>query len=150
MKIKLTKGMEAVVCDCHYDLVKDMNWQYHINGYALSHRYEGDVHKIVRMHRVINNTPVGLDTDHINRNKLDNRCDNLRTATRSQNNRNAKLRVNNTSGLRGVTWDKANKKWVAQISFNKKTKKLGRFTSIKDAANAYNNASLKLYGEFHV
>lgn len=74
-----------MVCDCHYDLVKDIKWQYHENGYAVSGLYIDGRHKILRMHRIINNTPEGYDTDHINGYKLNNHCHNLRTATRSEN-----------------------------------------------------------------
>ena len=134
--IALTKGKRALVCGCHYNLVKGRRWQYHKNGYAISGEHVDGRHKLVRMHRIINNTPRGLDTDHINRNKLDNRCSNLRTATRTQNNFNASLRSDNTSGHKGVTWDKTTKKWVAQICAGGKVKKIGRFCRIEDAISA--------------
>jgi len=135
--IKLTKGMVAIVCNCHVGLIRDYHWQYHKNGYAVSGYYDNDgKHHFRRMHRIVNNTPVGFDTDHINRNKLDNRCSNLRTATRSQNNLNSGLRSDNTSGYKGVTWDKVNNKWVAQYQRNGITKKIGRFSSVEAAQEA--------------
>ena len=87
----------------------------------------------IYMHRIINNTPKNLFTDHINRNKLDNRQSNLRSLSPSESSQNRGLFRNNTSGYRGVTWDKLNKKWLAQIYTNKKQVCLGRYISIKDA-----------------
>lgn len=147
--INLTKGRSTVVCDCHYDLVKNEHWQYHDNGYAITGKYQEGKHRILRLHRLVNQTPSGYDTDHINGDKLDNRCANLRTATRSQNNRNSKIRVNNTSGHRGVTWDRVNKKWVAQITFGGRTKKIGRYSTVTDAVIAYNGVSEIVYKDFH-
>lgn len=98
--------------------------------------YDNGVHHMRRMHRVVNGTSEGLDTDHINRDKLDNRCVNLCPATRTQNNYNSKIRSDNTSGVKGVTWDKVNNKWVAQLQQFGKNKKIGRFSSIEAAQEA--------------
>ena len=81
--------------------------------------------------------------DHINQNKLDNRIENLRLASRSKNAANKKVRPNK-SGYRGVYPSKD--KWIAQISIEGKVKALGRFSSKEDAALAYNRAALQLWG----
>lgn len=86
--IKLTKGFKTKVCDCHYDLIKDMKWHYNAR-YAM-HTYRvggkrGTGYGRLYMHRIINNTPEHLETDHINRDSLDNRCVNLRSVTSSEN-----------------------------------------------------------------
>ena len=57
--------------------------------------------------------------DHINNNRVDNRIENLREATRIQNNQNANIRKDNTSGIKGVFYDKRNKKWIACLHYNK-------------------------------
>lgn len=86
--------------------------------------------------------------DHCNRNKLDNRKENLRPCTDSQNGTNKNLRVDNTSGVIGVYWFSRDKKWKAQININKKTKGLGTFDNKKDAIKARLKAEVEHYGEF--
>lgn len=88
------------------------------------------------------------DIDHINGNPSDNRWINLRLASRSQNNGNTKLRANNTSGCRGVSWDKSTQRWSANCKFNKKYVFRGLFDSFDDAKDAYEFAYRKHFGEF--
>lgn len=89
--------------------------------------------------------PLG-DTDHIDCVKSNNQWSNLREATRSQNNQNVKiLRRNNTSGYRGVSWNKALKKWQARICLHGKEKFLGLYTSPEEAHQAYLTAKMSLY-----
>lgn len=86
--------------------------------------------------------------DHINGDKSDNRWSNLRLANKSQNAANTKLLSTNKSGKRGVSWDKINEKWVAQIRSDGKIRKIGRFLTIEEAAKAYEDEFKKLHGEF--
>ena len=86
--------------------------------------------------------------DHINQIKEDNRWLNLRCATRSQNLANTKKMKTNTSGYKGVSWKKKNKKWGVKICFQNKQVHLGYFESLEDAALAYNKKALELFGEF--
>lgn len=83
--------------------------------------------------------------DHINRNPIDNRIENLREVTRSQNQQNRAQDPRNTSGARGVTWSKHSKKWRAQIRINRKTIYLGYFDVVEDAARAYAAAAKKYH-----
>lgn len=84
------------------------------------------------------------EVDHINGNKLDNSKENLRLATRGENNRNVTKRKSNTSGFKGVSWNKGSGKWVANIGYNGKQIYLGLFTDINKANDAYIEAS-KIY-----
>jgi hypothetical protein len=86
--------------------------------------------------------------DHINNDAGDNRIENLRAASRSQNGYNSKLASNNKSGYKGVSWLKENKKWRASITFNKKTIYLGRFDNVEEAAEVVRKAREELHGEF--
>jgi hypothetical protein len=86
--------------------------------------------------------------DHINESKNDNRWSNLRIATSSQNRMNIGLRSDNTSGYKGVSWNKGSRKWICTIGINGKTKYLGLYLDVKEAHNAYKKASLKYHGEF--
>lgn len=105
--------------------------------------------KITTLHRFLTNFE-GI-TDHINRNKLDNRICNLREATPSQNNYNQTKQKNNQSGYKGVSYDKYRKgprKWRAQGKLNGKNKKIGRFTTALEAAHAYDAFAKQHHGEF--
>lgn len=85
--------------------------------------------------------------DHINSNKVNNKIENLRAASHSQNSWNAKMPKTNTSGIKGVSWHKKSCRWRAQITFC--GKKISRsFDSIQQAAQAVNTARLQLHGEF--
>jgi hypothetical protein len=86
--------------------------------------------------------------DHINGNPSDNRISNLREANESQNGFNRKLNSNNTSGHKGVTFDKKSKKWQAYVTVNKKLKYLGQFESLELAALVAKEARIKYHGEF--
>lgn len=97
------------------------------------------------LHRFVLSAPKGLDVDHINGDTLDNRRENLRTATRSQNaiNRHAKL-PGKTSRFRGVSWDRHKGRWRAFVS----RLHIGYFASEDAAAKAYDEAVRRLYGRF--
>lgn len=86
--------------------------------------------------------------DHRDTVKSNNRISNLREATKSQNNVNKGLMSNNTSGYKGITFDKYTNRWKCRLSFNGKTYDLGRYDSPKEAAKAYDKASLKYHDEF--
>jgi hypothetical protein len=82
--------------------------------------------------------PAGFEVDHACRNKGCSRPSHLRLATRKQNMENVAgaNRNNTTSGVRGVHWNKADKKWVAQVGHNHKTHYVGRFDTLSEAAAA--------------
>jgi len=91
--------------------------------------------------------PLG-EIDHINLDKSDNRWSNLREATHSQNTMNRPRRIDNTSGCKGVVWDRSRNKWAARIKLPERNKHLGRFSDREDAARAYELAALEHFGEF--
>jgi hypothetical protein len=86
--------------------------------------------------------------DHINGCPDDNRIENLRDCTSSQNQYNKRLSKTSKSGVKGVCWSYVAKKWIAQITTNKKRKYIGSFDSLLDAEVAINNARRKFHGEF--
>jgi hypothetical protein len=89
-----------------------------------------------------------LEIDHANGVKNDNRISNLREATRSQNMANTNVPKNNTSGAKGVYFDKVNQKWMAYIMLNQRAKNLGRFDSFEEAVSVRRNAAGRIFGEF--
>ena len=149
-KIKLTKGKYTIVDNEDFEYLNQWKWFFKDTGYAVRSEYmKLGINRYKRwrvyMHRVINNTPDNLQTDHINHNGLDNRKTNLRTVTNQQNAFNAGLSSANTSGAKGVSWSKTRKKWCAYIHINSKAIPLGRFFNIKDAISARKKAELKYH-----
>jgi len=89
-----------------------------------------------------------LIVDHIDGNKANNKIENLRQATKAENAWNSKIHKHNTSGIRGVSWNKQTSKWRAAINVNGKALHLGRFNDIKDAENAVKLARQTYHGQF--
>jgi hypothetical protein len=145
-KIKLTRGKYAVVDDEDFAALNQWNWCCDSSGYAARDVGGRKNKKRVLMHRLLNNTPDGFVTDHINRNKLDNRKANLRSLTQRQNTYNSSLSKNNKSGFNGVCWWKHPRGqgyWVATIKVNYKKIHLGYFKKLADAVNARKLADQK-------
>jgi len=86
--------------------------------------------------------------DHIDGNSLNNKIENLRQATQSQNLANSGKRSINTSGYKGVSYRKDTQKWIAQITVNRKHISLGCYKSPQEAHLAYQTGSKKYFGEF--
>jgi hypothetical protein len=143
----------AIVDDEDFEYVSQFTWEL-AAGYARrtvsSRRVLGKRQQTrALMHREINRTPEGMMTDHINRNPLDNRKENLRTCTSADNQRNhGKRNIPTSSKYKGVFWDKKNNKWKASIKVYGKNFHLGRFECEEDAALAYNVAASTHFGDF--
>ena len=104
-------------------------------------------------HRVIyrmvyGEIPVGMEIDHKNRVRDDNRIENLRLATRSENVRNSTIRSSNTSGFIGVSWCKKMRKWVASLKLSNRKIYLGFFVSKSEAIAARLTGEKEHHGEF--
>ncbi len=102
--------------------------------------------KRVLVHRFL--FPDWEETDHINRDRADNRRSNLRECTHQQNACNKPICSANRSGITGVFWVKRISRWVAQIRCNYKHTHLGCFTDIAEAKAARRAAELEYFGEF--
>ena len=137
-----TEGYAIV--DKKYSHLDKHNWFTTWNGYAMAY-IDG---KRIRLHRLITAAQKGEYIDHINRDRLDNREENLRSATYQQNLINKPKQANNTSGYKGVFYRKDTNKWFAKIVKEGKQHHLGTYESKTDAAKAYNEKALELFGEF--
>ena len=137
----------CIKCNKKFKPKSSQNTNYYCGRICYFKDIKGKPKKLL-MHRLIMNTPQGMDTDHINHNKLDNKRSNLRICTTSQNMMNTCLSSKNTSGFKGVFWDKRNKKWGAHIGYKKKTLYLGIFKNKINAAKAYNLKALELFKDF--
>ena len=138
-----------------YDKIKDYCWHY-VDGYVAAHDLDNSK-KCVRLHCLVMNSNPNEKVDHINHpktneNKYDNRKQNLRIVTQSQNCMNQHIRSNNTSGIKGVSWCKEKNKWQVKITVNYKQIHLGFFDEdkLQDAINARKNAEKKYFGEYNL
>lgn len=147
---KIPLGIDAkygyAIVDKEYAWLDKYKWVINDSGYALTTFRQP--YKRERMHRMIMSAKQGVEVDHINSNRLDNRQSNLRLCSRNQNNMNTGIRKHNTSGYKGVSLHKATGKWAAGIVHNYKKIHLGLFSDKKEAARAYNVAASKLHPEF--
>src|ERR1700676_2806367 len=131
--IPLTQGQNAIVDTADFDWLSQWNWCAHWNPDTRSfyaNRNNGETS--VWMAREILDCVSIEEADHRNHDTLDNRRENLRKATRSQNQSNARTRSTSKSGYRGVSWNKNMRKWESRITVNRKTSYLGSFTSAQD------------------
>jgi len=153
--IELANGGLTIVDSDLHDWLSKWVWRQSDHGYAYCNEPKGPYkQEKIYLHALINGTPKGFKTDHVNRCKLDNRRSNLRTTTASGNNRNVgkKMRFgkSTSSKFKGVYRDKRGNKWVAGCNENGKTICLGRFDSEEEAASVYNARISKSHGDFAV
>ena len=140
-----------VLCDVDiHEQVKNYAWFISKAGYAFSRMGKGRKGKWVYLHRYVIEAKQGDQVDHIDQNKLNNLRANLRLCTSQQNKWNIGLTKRNSSGYKGISWDKKNKKWEANIRIDRKNHKIGRFDSKELAALAYNEVVEQHRGEFAV
>lgn len=141
-KFGIKKG-ELLFSQDDLELLKNYKWDITPRKYG----YTKSTGHYVSMARLIMNLPDCV-VDHINGDVTDNRRCNLRTCSIAENVKNKRRPKNNTSGYKGVSWDKNAKKWSAFIMKDRKHIFLGYFNSPEAAAYAYNEAAYKYHGEF--
>lgn len=128
-----------------YDKIKEYTWYAFIDG---STKALGAWDK-KKQSRILMHQLLGFyEHDHKDRNELNNKKDNLRLCTKSQNRINANKRNDNTSGFTGISYNKNDHKWWVKISINKKETLVGRYVNKEDAIIARLKAEKKYYGEF--
>ena len=137
--VKISQNKEAVVDDVDFDRVSKTKWSYHHTGYVVRGKPQ------ISLHRFILGARKGEFVDHINGDKLDNRRENLRFCTPSQN-------IQNTSSrrglLKGLEWRESRKAWAVRIMAMGDRKYIGYFKSKTDAIRARDLALRELHGEF--
>jgi hypothetical protein len=150
-EIQLTKGQTTVVDDHWFFLLSVHGWyaktRKNGEGFYAACRING---KEVLMHRLITGAKPGQICDHRNGRSLFNLESNLRVCDSMGNARNRGIGRNNTSGVKGVYWDRHWRKWTARIRNGGKQITLGRFDNIEQARRCYDDACVKYHGEFAV
>jgi hypothetical protein len=145
-KLQLQENMFTLVSDEDFDFLNRWKWYAVKNGYGRSfYVSRNSSGKTIYLHKLILNDP-GKIVDHINHDGLDNRRENLRYCSASQNRMNMKMQSNNTSGYKGVSWTPSG--WKAQIKVDGRVKTLGRFKNILEAAQRYDDAAKTYFKEF--
>lgn len=148
-EIELTRGCVALVDDEDFEWLNEWAWAITYNSYAKRDCSINGRRFTVLMHRQILKAPNGIEVDHINGNRLDNRKSNLRLATFSENQRNSKCQKNNKLGIKGVFWKRAKNRFIAYITPPlQKQIWLGSFKTAQEAKEAYCRAAKELHGEF--
>lgn len=153
IEIPLTQGKVAIVDDIDKDLA-EFKWRA-TGGYAVKwsdminwERHLIFIHRIILERKLKRDLKPNERVDHRNRNKLDNHRRNLRLATPKQNQHNQGLSKKNTSGYKGVHYEKSKQKWVATMNIKERPAFIGFFDDAKTAALAYDTQARKYYGRF--
>lgn len=146
-KIPLTQGKFAIVDDDKYQYLMQWRWHTHRKG-NLFYVCRKENEELIYMHRQILNAKRGESVDHRNHNGLDNRLVNIRLCTHQQNCQNQRKVKFGTSQYKGVSWNKAERKWRAVVRSKGELIHIGYYDSEIDAAKAYDEKALELFGEF--
>lgn len=137
-------GTPFIVDAADYDMLREHRWSHDGNGYATTGKKGGGT---IKMHRMLLGDPEEKVVDHINRKRRDNRRENLRAITPTQNAWN-RTPVTSISGFKGVAL--RNGKWTATIQCERESYYIGAFKEPELAALAYNDMARELHGEFAV
>jgi hypothetical protein len=136
---------KAIIDTEDIDKCNVYKWSLHSEGYAYGRNKNNN--KILLHNLIINNNPKAI-IDHKNHNKLDNRKYNLRICNYSENNMNSAIPSNNTSGTKGISYNKRDKVWEAYVSKN--GKRLHKYFKDKSKAIEFRKKiETKLFGEFN-
>ncbi len=145
-EIILSDGVKTLVSDEDYYFLSGFKWSAS-SGYAMKKEKGVSMY----MHRLVASR-MGLslkkDIDHINRNKLDNRRENLRLSNHSSNGINRGIPKSNTSGFKGIQRLRHTDIWVARIMKDRKNIYIGVFDTKEEASKAYKDVAIKLFGDF--
>ena len=144
MKCTVKSGRSFIFDTDDFSIVSRYNWSVTKEGYALANNKD---HGSIKLHRLLMGFPNGV-VDHINGHPDDNRRSNLRITTQHCNTQNSAKPRSNTTGYKGVCFDKHKGKFMAFIQPNGRFKFLGYFSNPVDAAHAYDRAAVFYFGEY--
>lgn len=131
--------------------LKQFKWHIHNLGYVVRRSRASDKlprRTSIQIARQILGCVAPLMPDHINHDRLDNRRCNLRAATKQQNQRNHKMHSHNKVGYKGVSLHRKTGLFQVRATIDGKTKSLGYYKTKEEAAEAYNQKIVSLYGAF--
>lgn len=149
---KIAAGRVTLIDEADYDSVTTRSWHLGSGGYVTRYQYVGPKngrsnYTPVLLHRQLLDAPKGLQVDHINGDRLDNRRSNLRICTRTQNMQNRRNLMNQQTGFKGVCRN-GRGRYVARITVNYVCYYVGSSTDDFEAAAMYDAAAIQLFGQF--
>jgi hypothetical protein len=152
IELPLSTGDVALIDDVDAELAQ-LHWWLNSRGYVTAKTRSPYRRRLIRLHRAVmeratgRRLPSSVDVDHIDGNKLNCTRDNLRPATRQQNQANRD--ASRGRPYKGVYRSQTpGPRWVAKITVDGEQKYLGSFSTPEAAARAYNRACLKHFGEY--
>lgn len=148
MNNRLGEKFETIISIASFELIKKYSWSYSPKGYAVTSVRTNNKKRVVPLHYILFSKKEGMQIDHINQNKLDNRIENLRYCTHAQNKQNCKKFKNSFLKYKGVTYNKLHNRYSSHIISNGKDYWLGRFYTAEKAAYIYDLAALLLHKDF--
>jgi hypothetical protein len=138
MTMSIASGRTTIIDDEDYATLSGMSWHVNTNGYVVWRGLKDGVKRTIRMHRLLTNAPEGMDVDHINGERTDNRKSNLRIVTRSQNLLNK---------VCDGTWlDKRRGTWQVEVRVEKKKYYFGAYKDKGEAMHVYAEVKSQLLG----
>lgn len=158
--IPISRGYVAIVDDDDYENLSSSEWTACVQknragsvsivyAYRWTSAKDGPKRMIYMHRQVAGASDPKVKVDHKDHDGLNNTRGNIRIGTSTQNLGNQRIRTDNTSGYKGVTWYEPLKKWRAKIQFCGKHISIGYFNSIEQAALAYESKAKELFGEFY-
>lgn len=156
--VEIRNKQQEYIADCIIDIedverIKPFKWRLSKKAHeelrqSLVVTGNSTTNKTIAIYRLIMNAPDGIQVDHIDNDRLNNRKSNLRLCTNQENQINVPKQKNNSSGFKGVWFDKSREKWVAEIRHNKIKVQLGRFSNYNEACWCRYIAESLIQGEF--
>ena len=146
-------GREFCVDASDIERISPITWWIAVNGYVVGdvpyNMTDGKPNQTVYLHRYLfGDIEQDKCVDHIDRNVLNNRRNNLRLCLHKDNSKNTSIRSDNTTGYTGVYRDKRNGRWFSEITADGEKHYLGTFKNIEDAIVARSDAEKRYFGEF--
>lgn len=152
-ELPLTQGKVALIDEADYTFLKAFNWyatQCRGKWYAVRNGRKGEPRKIY-LHGFLSGTLDG-ETDHRNGDTLDNRRQNLRSATHRRNMQNSRKRTTGRYAFKGICFHgnaaHSKRPWQARITIRGRRRSGGYFSTIEEAARAYDALARSHFGEF--
>lgn len=143
----LVKSQIVLLDKTDLSFFNQYSWRI-VNGYVARSKRIGQKVTTIHLHTDLMKPEKDFETDHINRNKLDNRRSNLRVVTHSQNCQNRRKSSRNTSGYIGIRKKKGRTKWEVLVTVAGKHFYVGYYSNLQEAIKARDNKTKELHGKF--